>query len=522
MTVAQDERKVNDDSERLVEELEDENDIAFVHKKRRRMLPIYACSIVSLSALLILIAVGIAYGVLSWAIPVNQEQLIWDWDNINVKDRYFPEDFLWGTATSAHQVEGYNDNNQWHAFEQGLLWKPESGLPIGDGTVSGKACDHWNLYKKDIQLMKKDLGTNTYRFSIEWSKIEYRKGQYNMSVVQHYHDVIDELLANNISPMVTIHHFTDPLWFVDLGAWEKSENVEHFVSFAKFAFNEYSSKVKLWCTINEPNVYSLAGYTGGGFPPRKNDIPLAMEVMKNFGDGHVAAYRALKQLPNGAESKIGIVHQLGNHDAYNKDSLMDRVITKFANDLSPGIFLSFFSTGIMKFHIPFVVNFNHENKDAINSNDFIGLNYYTRQVEQFTFDSPTLANQYRDRSRNYTDMDWEIYPEGIYRMIKLIDHYNPNIPIIITENGIADAKDRFVKMFYERYLYAVSRAIKEGYNVKGFVAWSLLDNFEWSGGFEPRFGLYHVNYETQERTLKEGSKAFIQAISEWKATHLKA
>jgi len=152
---------------------------------------------------------------------------------------------------------------------------------------------------------------------------------------------------------------------------------------------------------------------------------------------------------------------------------------------------------------------------------FFGLNYYTRSIEMLNLSSPTLAQQYHNPHSNYTQVNWEIYPEGLYRMIKKIDKIFPGLPVIITENGLADTRDDYINMFFDRYLYSVSRAISEGCNVKGYIAWSFMDNFEWDSGFGPRFGLYHTNYTTQERTLKQGTSAFINAISDWKQMHNK-
>jgi beta-glucosidase len=367
--------------------------------------------------------------------------------------------------------------------------------------------------------MKNDLHVNAYRFSIEWSKIEPQKGVYNRTAINHYHAIIDELIAKKIEPMVTIHHFTNPLWFKQLGDFEKSENIHHLVDFARFAFTEFK-QVKKWCTINEPNVYATEGYIMGHFPPGKTDVKLALQVIKNMAEAHVQMYKMIKSLPGGKDAMVGVVLQLSQVHPFRVNNTLDRALAAVATAVSPGLHLDFFSTGVMSLYVPFYIDFRYENKEAVNSNDFIGLNYYTHDVIQFDFGIPpyTLV---KDQNAKFSDMNWLIFPEGIYHAIRtLTKRFGKKIPIIVTENGIADRSDSNRKDFFERYLYAVSRAIKEGYNIKGYIVWSLMDNFEWAHGFFPRFGLYEVDYKTQERKLRQGAKPFVDTIRKWQKSLL--
>ena len=183
------------------------------------------------------------------------KEIRWDWDGIDISEISFPKSFIWGTATASHQVEG-NCNNNWSKFEES---NKGDGTPnITNAQISGLACDHWNRYKEDIKLIS-DLGVKHYRFSLEWSKIEPKMGRYDDKAIQHYSDVIDELIKNNIEPVITLHHFSHPLWFDEMGAFEKESNIPYLVSFSRKVFEQYSDRVKFWCTINEPGVVSMQG-----------------------------------------------------------------------------------------------------------------------------------------------------------------------------------------------------------------------------------------------------------------------
>ncbi|KAL0479609.1 hypothetical protein AKO1_007717 [Acrasis kona] len=466
-----------------------------------KMIIVFTCIVVALLAVL-----------MCFIFPVSDVTYFWNWSVINVKETHFPRDFLWGTATAAHQVEGDNDKNQWFTFENGGFTNSDKN--IANYERSGIACNHYNLYREDISMMKKDLGVNSYRFSIEWSRIEPSKGNYDMNAVQHYHDVIDELLKNDIKPLVTLHHFTEPQWFADLGGFEHFENIEHFVKFSEFVFRAYSKKVEIWCTINEPNVYIVEGYISGSFPPAKHSIVTALKVTTVMCEAHVRVYRALKKISEelNVKSQIGLVLQLSQVDPQNRYNPIDRICTFAAEKISVGLYLDFFSKGSM--YVPFLVNY--ANTDAVGANDFFGVNYYRNDFFGMTLDIPPIKSVKDYKNREYNDMDWEIYPEGIYRAIELVNKTLPGLPIIVTENGLADAKDAKRAKFFDRYLYAVNKAIQDGCPVKGYMAWSLMDNFEWASGFYPRFGLYKMNYKTMKRTLRSGAKPFIETIKKWK------
>ena len=433
-------------------------------------------------------------------------EMRWNWDNISTDKISFPQSFIWGTATAAHQVEG-NCTNNWSEFEKGTK---DGGQPnIKDNQQSGIACDHWNRYPEDIKLIR-ELGVTHYRFSVEWSKIQPKQETFDVDVLDHYSKMIDTLIENSITPVLTLQHFTHPIWFDRLGAFEKEENINIFISFCERVFEEYSGKVDYWCTINEPAVVATQGYFSGRFPPGKKDSDLSAVVIKNFLEAHVQVYHTLKKMENGSRVKIGLVKNINQFDPWRRWHLLDWLISRAVNHFFNDSTIEFLRTGIFKIRIPGLAWIYHENPGAIGSIDFFGLNYYSHNhlKMQFSVEEP-FTMQYPDEDI-LTDMPYTIYGEGIYRAIE--DVSSLGVPIIITENGVADSEDNRRELYIKRYLYAVSKAIENGFDIRGYFYWSLIDNFEWSFGYDMKFGLFEVNHTTQERTLRRGAKTFIDIV----------
>ncbi len=460
-------------------------------------------ALIILAVLALLYLIPTAY--LNYIEPVEH----WDWEEIDLNDISYPDDFIWGVASAAHQVEGGHTSNNWSNWENTSY--PDGRPHIARGEKCGLACDHWNRYPEDIKLMK-ELGVSSYRFSISWSKVMPKKGVVDTLVIRHYSDMVDSLLAAGIEPMVTLHHFEHPMWFEEMGAFEKEENIDHFVEFAAQVFIPLRDRVKYWCTINEPAVFVIAAYFDGHFPPGKQDPKLAAEVLKNLYLAHVKVYGKLKNLPYGERAQIGIVKNMHQIDPMNNWNLFDRLLSRTVNQGFNGSFIGTFTTGVYHFSFPTLVDLKVEIPNAPYSLDFVGLNYYSHNAMDFSFNLDEALKTRMYPGETPTDMDYTMYPEGLYRAIKEISVLN--VPIIITENGVADADDDMRGEFTRKYLYAVSKAIKDGYDVRGLHYWSLMDNFEWDLGYDKRFGLYEVNFETQERTLREGSKEYQRIVRE--------
>jgi len=419
----------------------------------------------------------------------------------------FPAGFLWGVATSAHQVEGGCDNNNWWRWEQGSF--PDGTPHILRKQRSGVACDHWNRFREDVALMK-ELGVQVYRFSVEWSKLEPEEGRFDQAAFNHYAQVLDALEAAGIIPMLTLHHFTNPLWFEDRGAFVREENLEYFVRFCEKVFRAYGTRVPWWCTVNEPAVVAVEGYFRGTFPPGERNPQLTAQVLLNLLRGHVRVYRRLKELPGGTKVQIGIVKDIFMFDPYRHWHLGDWLTARLLDKIFNGLSLEYLKTGVFKIVLPGFMNITVEEPEAVGTLDYLGLNCYSHMPIALTFKPPFFDMRLRE-DEIPTDMPYTMYPEGLYRAVQRAAELG--VPIIVTENGIADARDDRRGRFIREYLTALHQAIEDGYDVRGYCYWSLMDNFEWTYGYDMKFGLYEVDFSTQERRLRKGAEVFRRIVA---------
>ncbi len=420
----------------------------------------------------------------------------------------FPSNFLFGASSSAHQVEGNNIHNQWWAFEQ------EKGR-IKNGDASGLACDHYHRYAEDFALLK-SMNHEAHRLSFEWSRFfPESPTKLNGEAVQHYHRVLDALRSHDIEPFVTTLHFTIPQWFAALGGFEKEENVRHYLDFVRFLADEYGHKVRFWCTINEPNIYASFSYIIGEYPPAKKNVRLALKVLANLLKAHGRAYRILKE--SRPESQVGIVVHLPVFAPLRKGSWLDNLAARVADWMFNGITLEALKTG--KIHFPAAWREQHDY--LRDSNDFIGLNYYVRMFASPKHALATALNILhadvgafqRTGAERLTQSGWTVYAKGMYRCLKRL-HKKFDLPMYITENGIATDDDEWRKVFIRKHLRQVHKAIGKGMDVRGYFYWSSMDNFEWSYGFEPRFGLIHVDYADDcKRTVRDSAWYYADIIA---------
>ena len=437
----------------------------------------------------------------------NNINHVTDSDSLNVNTFNFPNDFLWGTATAAHQVEGNCVNNNWSNWETSPSSHDYSFLHSKQ--PAGTACDHWKRYPEDIRLMK-ELGVNAYRFSVEWSKIEPEQGEFNQNALTHYSMVIDSLIAQEITPMITLHHFTNPIWFEKLGAFERQENIQYFVKFSQKVFEEFSDRVIYWCTINEPAVYTVQGYFTGIFPPEKQNIRLAAIVLKNLIRAHVDVYFALKESQNGKNCQIGFVKNINQFKPLRKWHPADQLTAWFSNHFYNDAILYCLMTDEYRLKIPILSGENEIIQNAAQSYDFIGLNYYSHNFLKFQLFSTPHVNVAFPKKEIKTDMPYTMYAQGFYDAIESVSKLKK--PVIITENGVADRDDKIRSEWITNYLNQLVIALENGIDIRGYFYWSLLDNYEWAEGYNMKFGLYEVDFKTQQRTLREGSKTFQKII----------
>lgn len=373
----------------------------------------------------------------------------------------FPKDFLWGAATASYQVEGGIENCDWAKAAS------EGGVP-----VCGKACDHFNRYEEDFDIAV-SLEHNAHRISIEWARIEPKEGEFDAQAIEHYKNVLQALHRRNIKPLVTLWHFTLPLWFSETGGWERKDAAKRFTQYCVHVVQELGDLCDNYSTINEPMVVAGIGYMRGDWPPfHKNAFIRYLRVLKNMVRGHRMTYVLIKQ--KNPEKQVGIVKHTIAYVA-NKNPL-----NKLLAFISNMAWTHFFMLSVFT------------------ATDWIGLNYYNRKVFGDT------------RELEKTDMGWNIDPEGIYDALRMLKIYNR--PIYISEAGCADSKDRFRAEYIRSTVDSIERAIKDGIDVRGYCYWSLLDNYEWAEGFSKRFGLVEINYETQERTTRPSAYVYRDII----------
>jgi beta-glucosidase len=408
----------------------------------------------------------------------------------------FPEGFLWGSATSSHQVEGGNFNN-WSSFEE------EEGR-IKSGEKSGIACDHYNRYEEDYNLLE-SLNHTAYRMSLEWSRIIPEEGEIDQGALNHYRKMIESLLVKKIIPFVTIHHFTHPLFFEEKGGFLKEENLKHFKFYCETIAEEYKDLLIVWNTINEPNVVTSAGFFLGTFPPGEKSFVKYKKALRNILRAHAIAYTTLKEI--NPEWKIGIVKNISYFKPKRRFSLSSWLGAKILNWTFNMSTIKALKTG----RLPLSLFKKYPNLK--NSSDFIGLNYYVKvnaSIGAIIKGKITMEEE----GKRMTQMNWTSYPEGLYKSIKLISKHFPEKEIYVTENGIATLDDEWRKEYIVEHLMATSKAISEGAKVRGFFYWSTMDNFEWTHGYGPKFGLIGVDPETLERKIKGSGRMYAKIAKE--------
>ena len=393
--------------------------------------------------------------------------------------RHFPPDFLWGAATSSHQVEGDNRWSDWWEYEQ------TGRLPH----ISGVACRHYEMYEQDFDLAR-SWGHNAHRFSIEWSRIEPIEGKWNREAVAHYQAVIQALKKRGLEPVITLHHFTNPAWFTRAGGWLRQDSARVFVRYVGFVAEQLGKDVRYWLTINEPTVYILQGYINGEWPPLlKASWIKAVIAFKNLAKAHVLAYRRLHQLCRDAQ--VGFAHSAPVVMPCDAERKRDRIAAALRDLILNRVFF-----------ILIGASFSNRARTA-RCLDYIGINYYTRAViRSIGWGARALLGQtcrlehHRDMGA-MSDTGWEVYPVGL--RVALEKFSRLGVPLFVTENGIATDDETLRRDFIIRHLECLAEARKGGVNVIGYLYWTLIDNYEWTLGMKPHFGLAAVDSKTQER-----------------------
>ena len=445
-----------------------------------------------------------------------------------MSDSYkFPADFLWGTSTSAYQIEGSPSADGagpsiWHRFSH----TPGKTFLDQTGDV---ACDHYRRYKEDVALMS-ELGTNAYRFSIAWPRIYPNgTGATNKRGIDFYSRLVDELLKRNIKPNVTLYHWDLPEALDNRGGWLNRDSADWFCDYAMTMFDALGDRVEMWSTLNEPWVVTDGGYLSGSLAPGHSNLfeaPIATHNLLRAHGMAVQRFRSTRAAENGKigmavnlEPKYPASHSSADLQACKRaDAYMNRQF------LDP-IFQGTYPEEMTEIFGEAWPEWSDDDMELIKEPiDFLGINYYTRRVERFHPDILPLKTKHVPQPQHMqTETHWEVFPEALTKVLLWVTERYGKFPIYITENGAAfydppspvngRIDDPLRIEYYRQHLRAAHDAMKQGVDLRGYYAWSLLDNYEWAHGFSKRFGLVHVDYSNQRRTIKASGRYYASVIA---------
>ncbi len=436
----------------------------------------------------------------------------------------FPDNFIWGTSTSAYQIEGgYRSGGKGES-----IWDRFSHTPgkIYGNHTGDTACDHYHLFKEDVRILK-ELGIASYRFSISWSRIfPDGYGEPNQKGIAFYRELSDLLIRNGIIPAVTLYHWDLPQKLQDIGGWTNRKVVEYFEEYARYLFKELGDRIPIWITFNEPWVSSFIGYWYGGHPPGIKNYSTALLAAHNTMLAHGLAVRAFREM--GLKGEIGITLNLNPVYPASEDN-KDLLAAKRYADFLNGWFLDPILKGkypeelflwlIDKVDFPVI---EENDMETIHTPiDFLGINNYSSSS---IMDNPRdwpLQTAFANTGKPRTDSGWEIYPEGLYDLLVYLNREYNGIKLLITENGasfndVLDSDGSVVDddriNYLKEHILQIHKAISEGVNLAGYYVWSFLDNFEWNLGYSKRFGLVYVDFDTQRRFVKKSGLWYKEVI----------
>jgi len=416
----------------------------------------------------------------------------------------FPAGFLWGAATSAHQVEGRCSNNQWWAWEQ-------AGGHIRDGSVSGLACNHYERFDEDFRLAA-SLGHRAQRISVEWSRLEPEEGRFDEREFDHYRAVCDSIRHHGMVPTVTLHHFTNPLWVECQGGWENPRIIDWLARFAERVGRALGNRVAVWWTINEPMIAPLVGYVLGAHPPEVRDLSRALGVARHTLRAHGAMYGALRGVV-ATDVPVGVVHNMPYFAPLDPDEPADRAEVEAQDRFMNQWYLDGIRTG----RIMPPCGDGEEEPGLRDSYDVLGLNYYSRMlVRPGSLTQPTVSplalRRAGERSEFIDEMGWEVHPPGLGHQLRRLARLGR--PLMVTENGHATLDEAARTRYLHVHLGELHAAIAEGVDVRGYFYWSLMDNFEWAEGYTRHFGLVAIEPGTLARRPRPAALFYRDVIAQ--------
>ena len=410
---------------------------------------------------------------------------------------HFPRGFLWGTGTSSHQVEGNNTNNNWWAWEQ------EEGN-ILNGHTSGSACDWWGgRWREDLDRAV-DSDHNAHRLSIEWSRVQPSPDHWDESVLDRYREIVRGLSERGMTPIVTLHHFSDPLWLADIGGWENPSVSEYFTAYTKRMVDGLKEYANYWITINEPNVLATNGYLLGVFPPGKRNLFSTINVMMNLVRAHAGTYHAIHSIQPTA--RVGVAHNYRGFVPFRSWSPFDKAAAGLLSRQFNNFFPRAFTDGVLRFP-----TWSKRIQTAKGTQDFLGINYYTRDMVAFNLlkTNSLLVRRFYKPDDELSDNKF-IANTSQFMFTALKWGTQFDVPIIITENGVENLDDQLRRKYLIQHLHQVWRAVNFNFPVKGYFHWTLVDNFEWERGWTQRFGLWELDTHTQARHKRPSADLYAE------------
>ncbi|MBE0569177.1 MAG: family 1 glycosylhydrolase [Deltaproteobacteria bacterium] len=407
--------------------------------------------------------------------------------------------FLWGVATSAFQMEGSPrcDWTRWNLRDE------------ADRKARVRGVGHRERTDADLALLS-DLEVNAYRFSVEWSRVVPRRGDWDRKEMDRYVRIAAGLREAGIEPVVTLHHFTNPSWLVSRSAWEEPATAEEFLRYAERAVRSLRETVRVFITFNEPNVFVAAGYLGGVMPPGRKCARDGFDAFANVFRAHAAVYDMIHAAGR-ERAAVGVAHNMVAFHPASGKSALDEWAAKVAHTVYNMGLIETFRTGTFSVRVPFLLN--EEVAVGVRDKlDFLGVNYYFRmflRMSPWNLKGPEYF--WEDRSgRGLTETGWEVYPKGFEDVLRSASL--AGVPIVVTENGTAETDDARKIAYMKDHLRVVRRMAREGIDIRGYFWWSLMDNYEWLEGLRPRFGLYHVDFETLERRPTAAAAYFTRSM----------